>query len=293
MNSTTTHDYPAAHSMDTTWFAVDSEGYVAHFFSSEEGPVPRGVETGLEFHHVLPEFFREPLSLQLQHEITALHSEPERDVRAVLNLEADEEDDDACVYNVLLLCALEGLPAELIKRCIKVQVGSPIYFTRKIRSRDLEKLIQQKQCLGFRLLSGSDEMFQPTCLGLFSFEFPFEEDPCRITYDRKGTPENPMHIDQAPPAIQKIAARNGFPSLRFNDRESIAMLRDCSAPLLFREKFRAYLDVEDGEEIIKPFPGNEKLYVREFDVIERVYGSDYKLTPPTELPTPRKKWFFF
>ncbi len=35
-------DFPAAHSMDTHWFAVDRDGRVAVFDSNESGPVPRG-----------------------------------------------------------------------------------------------------------------------------------------------------------------------------------------------------------------------------------------------------------
>jgi len=33
-------DYPAAHSMDTTWFAVDEEGHVAAFVTGESGAMP-------------------------------------------------------------------------------------------------------------------------------------------------------------------------------------------------------------------------------------------------------------
>ena len=33
-------DFPAAHSMDTVWFAVDRDGHVACFDSSEDGTVP-------------------------------------------------------------------------------------------------------------------------------------------------------------------------------------------------------------------------------------------------------------
>src|SRR4051812_6768841 len=33
-------DYPAAHSMDTLWFAVDRDGRVAAFSSGEAGAVP-------------------------------------------------------------------------------------------------------------------------------------------------------------------------------------------------------------------------------------------------------------
>lgn len=37
-----TGDFPAAHSMDTTWFAVDKCGHVAVFESGEDGSVPEG-----------------------------------------------------------------------------------------------------------------------------------------------------------------------------------------------------------------------------------------------------------
>ncbi len=37
-------DFPAAHSMDTTWFAVDELGHVASFESYENGHVPERAE---------------------------------------------------------------------------------------------------------------------------------------------------------------------------------------------------------------------------------------------------------
>src|SRR4051812_32730243 len=33
-------DFPAAHSMDTHWFAVDADGHVGRFSSGESGAVP-------------------------------------------------------------------------------------------------------------------------------------------------------------------------------------------------------------------------------------------------------------
>jgi hypothetical protein len=35
-------DFPAAHSMDTEWFAVDRDGHVASFFTGSDGIVPSG-----------------------------------------------------------------------------------------------------------------------------------------------------------------------------------------------------------------------------------------------------------
>jgi hypothetical protein len=42
-------DYPAAHSMDTVWFAVDREGHVAAFGSGEAGAVPGAGYLGEEW----------------------------------------------------------------------------------------------------------------------------------------------------------------------------------------------------------------------------------------------------
>src|SRR5262245_30135137 len=38
-------DFPAAHSMDTHWFAVDGRGHVALFDTGENGHAPQGVES--------------------------------------------------------------------------------------------------------------------------------------------------------------------------------------------------------------------------------------------------------
>lgn len=40
--SWTDRDYPAAHSMDATWFAVDAAGHVAALLTGESGPLPDG-----------------------------------------------------------------------------------------------------------------------------------------------------------------------------------------------------------------------------------------------------------
>jgi hypothetical protein len=49
-------DFPAAHSMDTTWFAVDGEGHVGVFFSAEDGPVPTGPVQNADLFDVLRQF---------------------------------------------------------------------------------------------------------------------------------------------------------------------------------------------------------------------------------------------
>jgi hypothetical protein len=41
-------DYPAAHSMDTTWFAVDAAGHVGLFNTGENGHAPAGEENDVQ-----------------------------------------------------------------------------------------------------------------------------------------------------------------------------------------------------------------------------------------------------
>jgi hypothetical protein len=53
-------DYPAAHSMDTTFFAVDANGHVAVFFSGEDGPVPSASQSEDSLFSVLRQLGGEP-----------------------------------------------------------------------------------------------------------------------------------------------------------------------------------------------------------------------------------------
>ena len=43
------NDFPAAHSMDTFWFAVDADGHAAVSSSGEAGAVPTKAHMGDEF----------------------------------------------------------------------------------------------------------------------------------------------------------------------------------------------------------------------------------------------------
>jgi len=46
MSDTSEGDFPAAHSMDSAWFAVDADGHVARFDTGENGAVPHAAAPG-------------------------------------------------------------------------------------------------------------------------------------------------------------------------------------------------------------------------------------------------------
>lgn len=93
MQRTPQVDYPAAHSMDTYWFAIDDAGEVAHMETHENGPVPTGEridgiydlfacldkdEFGIRVFPVDQEFFPEGLNARELENILANLPEPER-----------------------------------------------------------------------------------------------------------------------------------------------------------------------------------------------------------------------
>ncbi len=51
-------DFPAAHSMDTEWYAVDSEGNVGHFRTGEAGAAPVSAVGNQEEDRSLEEIIR-------------------------------------------------------------------------------------------------------------------------------------------------------------------------------------------------------------------------------------------
>jgi hypothetical protein len=50
-------DYPAAHSMDTIWYAVDEAGHLAAFITGENGSVPTGTESWRLLHDLYERTF--------------------------------------------------------------------------------------------------------------------------------------------------------------------------------------------------------------------------------------------
>ncbi|MCA9608256.1 MAG: hypothetical protein KC619_21755 [Myxococcales bacterium] len=87
---------PAAHSMDTTWFAVDADGFVAAFESGEAGAVPMNAAAGPE----AGDFDAWPLELALVARALGDGTFPEEEdlplpsyrQEAVLVLRPDEDD---------------------------------------------------------------------------------------------------------------------------------------------------------------------------------------------------------
>jgi hypothetical protein len=72
-------DFPAAHSMDTEWFAVDAKGHVGVFISGENGAVPRGCVQGNYLSELLDDLRGQPAAEDANDDDVALDDDADLD----------------------------------------------------------------------------------------------------------------------------------------------------------------------------------------------------------------------
>ncbi|MBW4621329.1 MAG: hypothetical protein KME17_18465 [Cyanosarcina radialis HA8281-LM2] len=204
-------DYPAAHSMDTDWFAVDVEGNLGFFSSSEGGAVPHNAH-GM----YLEEFI----------------SELPTDERGILHLAidgkvvADEADLDGLwesihfgrtIHDVLLVLASEDVIEELMPyvkwRFSGVEV---VVFVQECADNKVQRLIESG-----KILRGKP-WFEPFSnagvLGLFPYYCNCQ---FAIPYEQLDRPIAPLKFDSLSSEFQQKIAPVRFDSLRFSEAKEI------------------------------------------------------------------------
>lgn len=196
-------DFPAAHSMDTEWFAVDEAGRVALFRSREDGAVPDNAAFGMNpgessFDERLLEAFLvgrllgrglgpEPVaSLTLPF--------PDRVVVVAERLEAYADLVDAGELEI----AREREPAVLLTR------GEP----------DEQRLRELAGRAGFRGFIPSGDLRDALSSnkpqdGLLRFQHPDGDDP--DLYSREPMPAEPLRPEDLPASIRDVIGRLRIP----------------------------------------------------------------------------------
>jgi hypothetical protein len=190
-------DYPAAHSMDSVWFAVDADGHVALFSTGENGHIPMVGNAGDGF-------------------------------------------DDL--------------------RALEAAMGKP----------EGEE--------------GEDLGFQAEKLGLFLYSHPDNMGDPIEAYERAQVPQEPLHIDQVPPALRTQFGKVRFRGLRFGETAVLQPLElypcDCYDP-----DACAYL-CADGK-TVRPIAGEERhfpYFVKELREQQPDVAAKLVFDGPLELP---------
>jgi hypothetical protein len=266
-------DFPAAHSMDTAFFAVDKDGHVAYFTSGEAGAVPDQAFT--EHPHQLLTRLAQALPAG-----EGLH-----DLQGRLGPGQAGAGRQHCSYADTLLAFLKSLDAvrEEIARGQAVQV--PASSGVAVVIRDVTPALRQRlhdagDCLGcfFHYEPGPEyEEPNPAGHGLFAYGH-LCENWISGPYGREALPRQPVHIDQLPPDLRAVVGRFRLDTLCFAETPHIQPVEhaECTS------WESAYL-ASDGK-TVRPIPGREEEY-------REVYGeyrkdSRLEIEPPPDEQAP-------
>jgi hypothetical protein len=190
-------DYPAAHSMDTDWFAVDGEGNVALFRSGEEGAVP--AHAG--FAQDSGSHFLEQLVMEAAAEIWSSGSVRDRHCHVH---EPAAEDWQREMFGAVLF--LRRRPDRQLGRfgddklapriALKDETLYPVY-SGILRPDVYEQLHADGVCAG----CGCLHLGRLANLGVFEFECNEYGVP---PYGRTSAPQRPVRVDEMPLALREL-----------------------------------------------------------------------------------------
>jgi hypothetical protein len=306
-------DYPAAHSMDTTWFAVDKEGHVAAFESAEGGAVPEnalndgqgGIDPVAEIRpyaascdiiyaledqqsplqkerqHALPHkpFRRKQESGILQRIIGKLTGRNAGQPAPATSAESEPEEEmiEPVIMFLHDLQVVATAIAEGVCQPVKTVRGTAV-LSMKLPIELYRQLHERNQCAGCYYeytLTPSDgyEPLEYSSCGLFYYICC--EDQMAVPYGRHTVPERPLNIEQLPPELQTELKKLQFTDLSFSQTPYIQPAQ------------RAVSYTWDGGYLREDWqtyqanPGQEAEY-QEFynDTIGDDYFAHFKLQPP-------------
>ena len=212
-------DYPAAHSMDTAWYAVDRDGHVAFFWSGEAGAVPATAAEDANLDPVLASVPASEAVYDLQGRLLPGREGP---AGHHIRLARDEEGEI-----LLFLDSADAVRDELAAgsaRLLPATTGVGVYFERLPRAV-AARLHDAGRCLAcfysFELGGVSTHPERDSASkGLFVYDH-LCENWTSGPYGRARFPRSPLHVDQLPPAVREQVRQVRFPTICFQDTTHI------------------------------------------------------------------------
>lgn len=261
-------DYPAAHSMDTVWFAVDADGHVAVFRTGEAGAVPVEAFAGDEAYQVetrLRELFPPGA---LIHDVEGRQTPSPRPRKP-----------QAWAGGTVLmaLTSLDPVRTEIDRgTAVEVPVtrGQGVRFT-EIATERLAELQALPECLGsWNIYTDEDDPAGLAGRGFFVYEH-LTDNWISGPYGRESVPAQPVHVDQLPPDVRQLVGQLQLDTLRFTETPHLqpVELTECVS------WEAAYIDVTGRH--IRPIPGKEDEYADSYGEMVDL-GDEYEIEPPAE-----------
>jgi hypothetical protein len=215
-------DYPAAHSMDTEWFAVDADGNVGIFDSSEDGAVPTAVRGEFDinsFIERLPKGDGGILVVPIDGSLVTKN--------ATLKPVQKEIRWGGTIHGILLVLKSAETIHQFYPHVLFQLSGSEtVIYVEECEARRLKSLVESGEILkgiaDFSLFANAH------LFGVFSFGHQM----CGIPapYQKGGEPPVPLKMSDLPSTLQTKVSQVRFESLRFTEVQEVQPIEhmDCS-----------------------------------------------------------------
>jgi len=278
-------DYPAGHSMDTEWFALDEEGHVAAFTSYEAGAVPRACLEVTGYQYSADTLCEELLRTGgANHLIRELAVEPDG---RLYSFSPDREKDgpvprrisaralhtwDFCILWLRSEEALEGLAG------FSRVPGLDGVFAAGTPSNvlDVEAVVRANQLLkGWSALAMSPER-----CGIFCYEHGDRfENWTSGPYQKVSSPARPLCMDELPEAVAPLVSAAWFSGVRFAQDSLVQPVEHVACSSHQRTFVPAYCTAD--ERLLWPVEGRE--------AVARIPGVHVMLSPALGLVPPAER----
>lgn len=244
-------DFPAAHSMDTCWFAIDQDGHVARFDTGEAGAVPSGALAGDEAHELSQRLGSLLPATDVLYDLEGRQPPGPGDRGSHLGFVPGS------AGILVFLQSLDPVREDIdAGRAVEVPAtaGVAVIFN-EITEQRRQQLHETKACQGCFWHFSSEEGALSAGLaqrGIFEYSH-LTENWISGPYGREEQPRQPIHIDQLPPGI-RTALRQLRLNIRFAETPHIQPIEhtDCYS------WEAAYMNVTGTH--IRPIPGMEDEY---------------------------------
>ena len=264
------NDYPAAHSMDTCFFAFDRDGHVAIFETGSAGAVPACAFAGEEAYDLRQQLEQLP-------RVEALY-DPRGHCVPGSSPQSNQHAGQAGLDHPILmfLTSLDPVRDEIAAgRAVAMPTteGAAVLFQRLPKALG-QRLHATGACLGceWHFQAHNSEVAER---GLFSYSH-LTDDCLAGPYGRVQQPVQPIHLDQLPPQLREAVKAMRFDSLCFAETPHIQPIEHTEC-----ESWEpAYLDVTGKH--IRPVPGREDDYAVQYEDLAYIAGEDnLKIEPPS------------
>jgi hypothetical protein len=244
-------DYPAAHSMDTCFFAIDRDGRVACFDTGEAGALPTRALSGESAYSVRRQLAELP-------RVEVIHDRQGRLTPGGRNEFNEHRGRLGLPYPTLMfLASLEPVADDIAAgRAVQVSASEGVAVLFREMSEELaERLHRSGSCLACTWSFQDDEERRPdpAARGIYLYSH-LTENWIAGPYGLVSRPAQPIHIDQLPPRLRRSIQALRFDSLSFAETPHIQPVEhaECEAwdP--------AYLDATGTR--TRAIPGKEAEY---------------------------------